>query len=114
MLYFDEKEDWHKNLTDFNSICGELTIHDQELPDREKKSKLIRCLPSSFSALSMLSPRKNMSFEDVVSAVQAEFPDVQIRVTLIMNTPGSSPKFEFIYLMLLYDAVVDEREVTGK
>ena len=73
-LYFDEdKGTWKTNVTEFLSICYELSAYYEELTKKDQINKLIRSLPDSFAPPSFyISTNENASFEVVKNAVSTE------------------------------------------
>jgi len=70
-LVFDEKKSWHDHVTKFLTIVGEFSTYDEDMPEKEKVSRLIRSLPHSFNPLAMVSTLMDTGFDNIVSAVQA-------------------------------------------
>lgn len=54
-LVKNEMKNWDSHVKEFLQICGEITIFDMEILDKEKELKLILFLSSSFSTLVIVS-----------------------------------------------------------
>lgn len=72
IVFDDTKENWDKFLSKFINIIDELGSYDQGISDEEKKTKLFRTLPESFKPIAMVCNVKQMSFKDVVNAMNTE------------------------------------------
>lgn len=53
-------------------IIDELGSYDEEIRDEENKTKILRTLPESYKPISMVCNITNMSFNDIVSAMNDE------------------------------------------
>ena len=70
-LLYKDGQDWDEHLSSFMTILGQLAAYNQELNEKEKTSKLIRSLPTSFAPIAMVATLLE-SFDKVESAVRAE------------------------------------------
>ena len=73
-LYFDDgKVNWEVPVTEFLTICDELSPYDEQLSEKDKINKLIRSLPDSFPSFSFyISTNEVATFEIVKNAVSTE------------------------------------------
>ena len=71
-LIYKDGADWNAHVTSFLSVAGKLAAFDVELTEKDKVSRLIRSLPTSFSPLAMVSHLTDASFNNIVTAVEAE------------------------------------------
>ncbi len=65
-LMFDEKKDFSAHVKRFVAICDELASYGEEVDPKDKSSKLIRSLPSSFSALAMVTSATDTTLDKLL------------------------------------------------
>ena len=59
-------------MNSFTDILGKLPTYDDEMPDDEKASKLIRTLPNSFAPLAMIQTVESIDVKRLVTVVQSK------------------------------------------
>ena len=71
-LAFEDGGDWDLHVSKFLGIIGRLATYDEEVPEKEKTTKLIRTLPESLCTIAMMSYANDFDFDRLVNVVSAE------------------------------------------
>lgn len=68
----EKKESWERFVSLFMIIMDKLGSYDQGISNEEKKTKILWTLPESFKPITMVCSITQISFNDVLDAMNAE------------------------------------------
>lgn len=89
-LRYKDREDWDSHVCKFLGIISKLATYDDEVPEAEKVTKLVRTLPESMSTVARMSYVNDFYFERLVNMVSAEISRRENQHPTLPS-PGTKP-----------------------